>query len=361
MLLSLSGERGPAADAADRRTERRSPRSAARCWQTISRSTAAHGAGPVGLLLFDSKVVPGWAIRLFVLALIVPVLLATIDGLARARRRGHSIWRWLRGCSPAALPFALVRAGGRSARGWSGCSARAAGPGRRRGGAAARGRHRASLIVGALVVIGLAAGAASGRRSASPAGAGARARPEARGRRGAVAVLLVMCAGDDRDLARRTRSPPRCWCRRCTCGCGSSTPDLRLPTRCALGAAAGRPGAGRRWWSSTTRSRSASARSRSLWNARRCCSPAARREPARRARVERRARLRGQRRWRSPSRLRAGAAARAGCRSRSAARSPTPARARSAAPSRRFGAEPACATASCHRWRGDRSRRRCDG
>jgi hypothetical protein len=63
---------------------------------------------PSAYLMFDSKVVPAWATTLLALALIVPVLLATIDGIARARRRGHPITRWVIWVLAGALPFALA-------------------------------------------------------------------------------------------------------------------------------------------------------------------------------------------------------------------------------------------------------------
>ena len=63
---------------------------------------------PRPYLLLDGKVVPGWAISLFVLALIVPVLLTTIDGLARARRRAAVVWRWMVLVLAAAVPFGLA-------------------------------------------------------------------------------------------------------------------------------------------------------------------------------------------------------------------------------------------------------------
>ena len=63
---------------------------------------------PSAYLLFSGKVVPAWAIRLFVLALMVPVLAATIDGMARARRRGHPILRWVAWVLASALPFVLA-------------------------------------------------------------------------------------------------------------------------------------------------------------------------------------------------------------------------------------------------------------
>ena len=56
-------------------------------------------------LLLDGKVVPAWAVRLLVLALILPVLIATVDALARTRRRGHSLLRWLLWVLAGAVPF----------------------------------------------------------------------------------------------------------------------------------------------------------------------------------------------------------------------------------------------------------------
>jgi hypothetical protein len=64
--------------------------------------------GPSAYLLLSGKVVPSWAIRLLVLALILPVALATIDAVARIRRRGHSLQRWLVWVLASALPFLLA-------------------------------------------------------------------------------------------------------------------------------------------------------------------------------------------------------------------------------------------------------------
>ena len=63
---------------------------------------------PSSYLSMHGDVIPAWAVRLLVLALIVPVLLATIDGLARARRRGYRIVRWIFWVLTACLPFALA-------------------------------------------------------------------------------------------------------------------------------------------------------------------------------------------------------------------------------------------------------------
>jgi hypothetical protein len=64
--------------------------------------------GPSAYLLYSGQEIPAWAIRLLVLALILPVLAATVDGLARARRRGHAILPWIVWVLSAALPFVLA-------------------------------------------------------------------------------------------------------------------------------------------------------------------------------------------------------------------------------------------------------------
>jgi hypothetical protein len=64
--------------------------------------------GPSSYLSMHGELIPAWAVRLLVLALIVPVLLATIDGLARARRRGYRVARWVVWVLTACIPFALA-------------------------------------------------------------------------------------------------------------------------------------------------------------------------------------------------------------------------------------------------------------
>jgi hypothetical protein len=60
---------------------------------------------PSSYLLISGKLVPLWAVRLLVLALILPVGATVIDALARTRRRGHSILRWLGWVVSGAVPF----------------------------------------------------------------------------------------------------------------------------------------------------------------------------------------------------------------------------------------------------------------
>src|SRR3984957_19799402 len=105
VALSLSGERGPSSS---------TPIDSAAAFTKTGRSvldtisaldSAATVAPPSSFVLFDGKVVPGWAIALFVLTLIVPVLLTTIDACARASRRGYPLLRSLIAVLSTALPF----------------------------------------------------------------------------------------------------------------------------------------------------------------------------------------------------------------------------------------------------------------
>jgi hypothetical protein len=107
VLLSVSGERTPPAN------EPASLNQITALGRTVLQSITALDAGPTvsapsSYLVFSGKAIPAWAVRLLVLVLILPVLVATVDGLARARRRGHSILRWSAWVLAAAVPFGLV-------------------------------------------------------------------------------------------------------------------------------------------------------------------------------------------------------------------------------------------------------------
>jgi hypothetical protein len=106
VLLSTAGERAgtPGAQSGVRLTA---------LYGALLQTINALNTGPAvpaatPYLLINGDVVPFWAIRLLVLALILPVLAATIDALARARRRGHSIGRWLVWVLASAVPFIAV-------------------------------------------------------------------------------------------------------------------------------------------------------------------------------------------------------------------------------------------------------------
>jgi hypothetical protein len=136
-------------------------------------------------LLLGRRALPDWAVRLLVLALLLPPLLVCVDTLARLRRRRERVLRWVLWTLAAALPFfaaalfavllgglAIVAApGGQS-------------PAR---SLSADGSGGAAVLATALVlVLALAAWPAFVRRAALPL------RPSAEG--AALAVLLVLLA-----------------------------------------------------------------------------------------------------------------------------------------------------------------------
>lgn len=107
VAVSLSGERLPAAHEALGPAGR-----LAGLGNAVLESVNAlvHGPtmpGPSAYLQISGKVVPMWAVRLLVLIAILPVAAATLDALARARRRRHSVTRWLGWVLAGAVPFIL--------------------------------------------------------------------------------------------------------------------------------------------------------------------------------------------------------------------------------------------------------------
>jgi len=107
VLVSLSGERAPARDEPVNATQTTA------LGQTVLQTINALDSGPPvpspsPYLLINGMMVPAWAIRMLVLALMIPVLVTAIDGLARARRRGHAITPWVIWVLAGALPFVLA-------------------------------------------------------------------------------------------------------------------------------------------------------------------------------------------------------------------------------------------------------------
>jgi hypothetical protein len=107
-LVSLSGQRVPDPDQVPADAGRITGMGQAMLQTVNSLDGGPPVPAPTAYLLFSGKVIPPWAVKLFVLALIIPVLLTTIDGLARARRRGHPILRWIVWVLAGALPFAVA-------------------------------------------------------------------------------------------------------------------------------------------------------------------------------------------------------------------------------------------------------------
>ncbi|MFZ1154740.1 MAG: M28 family peptidase [Solirubrobacteraceae bacterium] len=105
VLIQVSGERGPSPNDGVSQTR------LTNFGRAVLGATYALDEGPdiahssTPGLLFGRKVLPGWAIRLLVLALLLPPLLVGVDALARLRRRREPVLRWLLWTLTGALPF----------------------------------------------------------------------------------------------------------------------------------------------------------------------------------------------------------------------------------------------------------------
>lgn len=107
VLLSLSGDR-PADAREPLAPSARTANLGMALLQTVNALDrgAAPGA-PSAYLLISGQLVPLWAVRLLVLALILPVAACTLDAVARTRRRGHTLLRWLGWVLTGAAPFVI--------------------------------------------------------------------------------------------------------------------------------------------------------------------------------------------------------------------------------------------------------------
>jgi len=108
VLLSSSGERPPAAgEAVDDRRLRGFGRATLRVLYALDNFRDL-AAPPRDDLVIRGKVLPGWAVRLLVGALLLPPLLMGIDALARLRRRHEPLWAWAVWALSAGVPFLLA-------------------------------------------------------------------------------------------------------------------------------------------------------------------------------------------------------------------------------------------------------------
>jgi hypothetical protein len=110
VLLSANGERTPAAGAkVTQASMQRFGRAALRAVQALD-SGPDIGGGPSRVLITQRKLLPEWAVRLLVAALLLAPVLAAIDGFARLRRRHEPVGRGLVWVFASALPFILALA-----------------------------------------------------------------------------------------------------------------------------------------------------------------------------------------------------------------------------------------------------------
>lgn len=77
--------------------------------QTVSAIDAGDGLehGPGSYLIVAGNVLPGWALSLLALSLILPALVASVDAFARARRRREPVGSWASWLVAQVTPFAV--------------------------------------------------------------------------------------------------------------------------------------------------------------------------------------------------------------------------------------------------------------
>jgi hypothetical protein len=107
VLLSLSGDR-PIGGREQLAPSARTANLGMAVLQTVNAlDRGASAGGPSAYLVISGQLVPLWAVQLLVLALILPVAACTLDAVARTRRRGHTLIRWLGWVLTGALPFVI--------------------------------------------------------------------------------------------------------------------------------------------------------------------------------------------------------------------------------------------------------------
>jgi hypothetical protein len=110
-LLSVGGERPPPADDPIVPTRMQSfGRAALRALTALDNAPDLEGPASSHGVVTLRKVLPAWAVRLLVAALLLAPLLVTVDGLARVRRRHVAVVPWLWWLVAVAAPLAVALA-----------------------------------------------------------------------------------------------------------------------------------------------------------------------------------------------------------------------------------------------------------
>ena len=82
-------------------------RAALRVVSSLDAATEDPAHGPHAYISFAGKLLPSWPVKLLALAFTLPAPIASIDALARARRRREPVSPWLVWLASALLPFAI--------------------------------------------------------------------------------------------------------------------------------------------------------------------------------------------------------------------------------------------------------------
>lgn len=85
-------------------------RAALRLMFTLDESARPPEHGPDSYITFAGRAAPEWALSLLALLLILPVVVASIDALARARRRGEPVLPWFGWIVAGIVPFVIALA-----------------------------------------------------------------------------------------------------------------------------------------------------------------------------------------------------------------------------------------------------------
>jgi hypothetical protein len=110
-LLSVAGERSPPADDPIVPTRMQSfGRAALRALTALDNAPTLEGSGSSHGLVTLRKVLPVWAVRLLIAALLLAPLLVTVDGFARVRRHHEAVVPWLWWVVGVAAPVAVALA-----------------------------------------------------------------------------------------------------------------------------------------------------------------------------------------------------------------------------------------------------------
>ncbi|HEY3021347.1 MAG TPA: M28 family peptidase [Solirubrobacteraceae bacterium] len=108
VLIGPGGELGATTDeAVDANRLRIFGRGVLRTITALDNGSDVERGAATGLVV-HGQVMPEWAMRLLVAALLLPALLGSIDGLARVRRRGGRTGRWVLWALAAAVPPVLA-------------------------------------------------------------------------------------------------------------------------------------------------------------------------------------------------------------------------------------------------------------
>ena len=111
LTLTADGEvpRAPRTDGLNQISQRRATNFGKAALTTgLALDSLETESSPPDFLALGRKLVPGWAVSLLGFALLAPVLVAALDGFARARRRSLPIGRWMRWTLASGVPFLVL-------------------------------------------------------------------------------------------------------------------------------------------------------------------------------------------------------------------------------------------------------------